>query len=277
MKVNDRNTSSRGDQLASRRREAIDDRAVTPSREGRQRAHQAYRTYRRWLRLKRMILAAFAITAGFFCLWVIPWLPSGLDTQDYTPELEFTTYLLAGVVLTGLLAVVSHEFVQHKREALLAWSSIYEGATGVRDRAYLFERLSLECERAQLGAGVFSLLVLRINFRDEAPMSLLTDAALQGVAELVESLTRGDAVALLAGSELAVLAVGVDKARRGHLLERLTSAVREELSSYPEQAVTIDVHTGAATYGTDGTEASMLVQAARTAAMRAPATETHAA
>ena len=278
MRSNDQNTSPRDEQLGRRRREVLGDRAATPSREGRQRAHQAYRTYRRWLQLKRILLAAFASMAGLFCLWVIPWLPSGLDTEDYTPELEFTTYLLVGVALTALLAIAAQEFVRRQREALLAWSSIYEGVTGMHNRAYLYERVSLECERARLDAGVFSILVLRVKLGDKPPTSLLTDAALQGVAELVKSLThRTDVVALLSRNEFAVLAVGADEEGSRAVLKRLERAARVELSSYPEKEVAIDVQGGAATFGMDGTEANVLIQAARAAAMRAAATETQAA
>ena len=158
-------------------------------RSGRQNAAKAYKTYYRWLRLKRLALAGFVMAAVLFILWAIPWLPSGLDTGDYTPELAFTTYLLLGVVLTAAAAMACQELARRHREGLLAWAIVYDEATGVRNRAYLYDRLALECERTGHNAGVFSILVLRFD-------SIVP--ALGNVAELIERVThRSDVVSLL--------------------------------------------------------------------------------
>ena len=244
-------------------------RVEAPSRDGRQGTARAYKSYYRWLRLKRLALAAFVTLAALFILWAIPWLPSGLDTGDYTPELAFTTYLLLGVVLTAASAMACQELARRHREGLLAWAVVYDEATGLRNRAYLYDRLSLECERADHSAGVFSILVLRFDG---------VVAALGNVAELIERVThRSDVAALLSGRELAILSVGVGEKERGLLLERLRGAVAAELSRLPGKPAIKDTRGGGATYGVDGNDPHTLVQAARAEAKRGSASGRQAA
>src|SRR3990172_13214301 len=106
------------------------------------------RSYYRWLHLRRLAFAAFVILGIFLLLWLVPWLPSGLDTDDYTPEMAFTVYLLAGVALMALLALGFQELARRNRERLMLWSTVYDEGTGPHNRTYLYDRLSLECERA---------------------------------------------------------------------------------------------------------------------------------
>ena len=240
-----------------------------PSQDGRRGAARAYTTYHRWVRLKRLALVAFVTLAAIFILWAIPWLPSGLDTDDYTPELAFTTYLLLSVVLTAAAAMACQELARRHREGLLAWAIVYDEATGLRNRAYLYDRLSLECVRADHSAGVFSILVLR--FDGVVP-------ALGNVAELTERIThRSDVAALLSGRELAILAVDVEVKERGLLLERLRGAVAAELSRLQGKPAIKDIWGGAATYGVDGNDPHTLVQTARAGAKRGSASGTQAA
>jgi len=241
----------------------------TLSIEGRLLAREAYRNYHRWLRLKRLALVGFFVMAALFLVWVVPWLPNGLETDDYTPELGFTAYLLVGVALTAVLALAFEEFTRRQRDRLMVWGTVYDEATGLHSRSYLYDRLSLECGRARHRGRVFSLLVLQLRVGGSArePVPILSTASLQKMAELMNQLThRTDLVALLSGSELAILALDVDKAVRGTLLERLRAAVEAELPSFLDRPALVQVIGGAATYGVEGTEAGALVQAARTAA-----------
>ncbi len=241
--------------------------AVT--RGGQQSATLAYNSYRRWLRLKRLALAAFVTVATLFLVWAIPWLPRGLDTDDYTPELAFTTYLIAGVALTAVAAMTCQELARRRRESMLAWTTIYDEATGLRNRAYLYDRLSLECDRAEHDASVFSVLVLRVS--GSAPI-------LERLAELIARVIhRSDIVALLSGRELAILSVGLGEKERGLLLERLRGAVAAELCRLPGKPAIKDIQGGAATYGVDGDDPNTLVQAARSRVMRELASSAQAA
>jgi diguanylate cyclase (GGDEF)-like protein len=228
------------------------------------------RSYYRWLRLRRLAFAAFMILGFFLVLWLVPWLPGGLDTADYTPELAFTVYLLGGVALTALLVLGFQELARRNRERLTLWSTVYDEATGLHNRTYLYDRLSLECERAKRTGGVFSIIVLQLRIGSPTSVSAptLSRQALRQVAEVINSLTHPtDLVAMLTGSELAVLAIGVDRESRRALQERLREAVAAELPRLLDAKAAVDVKGGVATYGVDGNDAGTLVQAARTSAV----------
>ncbi len=259
--------------------ERPDDRQATSEHadaQGKKRLEQvraAHRGYFRWLRLSRLALAAFALMAALFLLWALPWLPKGLDAGDYTPELGLTTYLVTGVAVTAVLALVFQELARRNRESLLLWGTVYDEATGLHNRAYLYDRLSLECERAELSGGVFSAVVLQIRL--DSPTSgstpALPRAALREVGELLDGLTHAsDLVALLSGSELAVLAMGADRNERGTLQERLRGAVAAGLPRLLPRPALVAVRSGSATFGEDGKDPDTLIQAARAAAMLAP-------
>lgn len=243
--------------------------ALPPDR--RQRAKAAFQSYYRWQRLRRLALAAFLTMAVLCIAWLTPWLPSGLDASDYTPELAFTVNLLGGVAFTAVLALAFQELARRQRETLVVWAAVYEETTGLRNRTYLYDRLALECERARRSGGVFSVFVLRVRIASaSASAATLSSRALEEMGELIDRLTHAtDIVALLSGSELAVLGQQVDAERRGPLLERLEGTVRLALPRYLGKAASIDVRGGAATYGVDGQDAGALVQAARSSAIPA--------
>jgi diguanylate cyclase (GGDEF)-like protein len=228
-----------------------------------------YRSYYRWLRASRLIMAAFLTLAALFLVWVLPWLPSGLDTADYSSNVAFTIYLLAILSATGMTTLVVREQAWRKRESLMVWTAVYDEATGLHNRTYLFDRISLECERAERMGGVFSLFVLGIwvgGVGSGSPPTV-SDTALQRVAEFINRLSRPtDLVALLSRSELAVLMIGVDREKRAPLLERIRATVVAELPALLDRPASIDVIGGASTYAVEGKEAASLIQAARAAA-----------
>ncbi len=248
----------------------LDEQIETPSQERLQRARGVYQTYHRWLRLSRLALAAFIFMAAVFLIWAVPWLPGGLDTDDYTPELALTVYLLAGAAITGMLALGLRELARRNREGLMVWATVYDEATGLHNRTYLYDRLSLECERAERRGSVFSVIVLQLRMGSSAPgpPPTLSNASLQRVAELLNRLLRPtDLVGLLSGRELAILAIGMDQEKRQPLMIRLRDAVAEALPQSLDKPAITDVKSGAASYGVDGKDPGALIQAARTAAI----------
>jgi len=241
--------------------------AAAPERPSR--ATSAYRRYARWARLSRYALLAFLIAGGVFIVWLVPWLPRGLDASDYTPQFAFTVYLFGGVALIGFLALGLREMARRDREALMVLGTVYDEETGLHNRAYLYDRLALEAGRAERLNYVFSLLVFQIRHNRPGSNSAqgLPKAALQQVAEAVQRITHStDLVALLSDSELAVLTIGVDQQNRKALQERVRHIIAGELPSMLDEPALIDVKAGAATYGLDGTDYLTLVQAARTSA-----------
>ena len=243
-------------------------------------ARPAFQVYYRWLRLSRLAMAAFFAMAAATFLWLVPWLPIGLEASDYSPELAFTVYLLGGLITTGILALAVREFVRRQREGLLAWTSVYDEATGLHSREYLYDRLSLECERAERIDSVFSVLVIQVRFGESASDQVPAPSgiSLRRVAEVVNRARRPtDLVGFLSDREIAILATGVNKEDRPSLQTRLASALATELTRALHKQATVELVSGGATYGLDGRTAPTLIQAARAEAALAPPECLHAA
>lgn len=239
------------------------------SPEGVRQARAAYRSYYRWLRASRLMMAACLTLAALFLLWILPWLPTGINTADYLSVVAFTIYLLVAFSITAVTALIVRERAGRKRQSLMVWSAVYDEATGLHNRTYLFDRLSLECDRAERMGGVFSLLVLRIRLGEvgSGPSPIDFNAALHRMADSISQISRPtDLTALLSSSELAVLAVGVDREKRAALLERIRATVAADFSRFLHRPAGVGVIGGAATYAVEGTEGADLIRAARAAA-----------
>ncbi len=251
-----------------------------PSPERLNQARRAYGSYYRWLKMSRLAMALFLMLAVAIGFWLIPWFPGGLDPADYTSAVSFTIYLLCAVALSGVLALVLRERAWRKRESLLAWSAVYDEATGLHHRQYLYDRLSLECERADRTDGVFSIIILhmRLGSQRQGALPTASNTALQKIAELINGLTHpGDMVAMLSGGELAVLAMGVDRTTRHPLVERLRNAVAAELPNFLSNSAIVGVAGGVATYGVDGSDPEELIKSARTSTALGSAVQTRSA
>lgn len=238
---------------------------ITPERK--RRAVAANRAYYHWVRMRRAAFACFVALAVILMMWLVPWLPSGLDSNDYTPEVEFTIYLLGGVAIFAVLALVFQELAHRQREALTLWASVYDEATGLHNRTYLHDRLAVECDRAKRTGRTFT--VITFNLRIGSPTSpshrQLSNDALRRLAEVINSLSRPtDFVALLTGRELAVLAVDIDRDGRRAVRDHLRAGLLAELPRLVDAGTAIDVRGGCATYGVDGTDPATLVQSSRT-------------
>lgn len=244
------------------------------------RAKSALRGYYRWLRLSRLALGAFFVFATIIIAWLVPWLPSGLDADDYTPEMTFTIYLLGSATLIGLLAFSFRELARRDHESLLVWASVFDEATGLHNRAYLYDRLALECERAQRSGRPFTLFVVQTRLARTAGhgQPTLPPAVQEKIASLIDGITHPtDVVALLSPNELAVLAFGAGRTERQAIQGRLQDAVNAELLSLIESSSVIDVKIGAATYGVNGSDPSTLVHTGRSGALLAAPRRANAA
>lgn len=228
-------------------------------------ARSIHRSYYAWLRLSRLAAAGFVVMAVLFLIWTVPWLPSGLSTEDYTPEVAFTLYLVGGTTLLGTLALVLRTVARRRQATLMAWSAVYDQRTGLYNRTYLYNLLALECDRASELRSAFSLLVFQL--RPAASGAALSPTALQTLAELIRRSVRStDVVGLLSENELAVLALELGRKQRTVLLRKVRSAIVAALPTLLGPDAGIGVMAGAATYGAEGEEPGSLIQAARSAA-----------
>jgi diguanylate cyclase (GGDEF)-like protein len=236
------------------------------------RARAAQRGYFRWLRFSRLAQAVFLGLSLIFVVWAAPWLPKGLDTADYKPEVAFTALLLLDLAVAGVLAWVFRGLANRDRETLLVLGEVFDASTGLHSRTYLDDRLPLECERARRGGDVFSVLILQLQISSATPGATieLPPHALEEIAQLINRQTqRSDLVAHLGGAEIAVLANGVDKTTRVTLLQRLSISVEAAVPQLLAGEAIVTIRCGAATYGVDGAQPDILIGAARSASILA--------
>src|SRR3972149_4253604 len=106
------------------------------------------RRYSLLLRRSRLMAVAFWAATSYFLFWAIPWFPGGLSEKDYTGRVALTVILggLCAVLGVGTLVLRGH--LRRTREALLAWTTVYDDTTGLYNRRYFYDRLSLGSGRA---------------------------------------------------------------------------------------------------------------------------------
>ena len=229
-----------------------------------------YKSYFRALYLSRVALLAFWACFFYFVVWAIPWIPGGLSLDDYSLELVTTLVVAGSCMLLGLINATLRSTVRQKREALIAWTAVYDDATGLHNRRYFYDCLSLECERSQRHSTPFSILLLELRYpgsRKGGRAVRANRAALQPAAELVKNLTRStDLVALISEGEFAVLLAGAQKDVARQLAERVrqsVNAVLPKLAAVDGSAAVPVAEVGVGTYGKDGTTPEALIEAAR--------------
>jgi diguanylate cyclase (GGDEF)-like protein len=210
---------------------------------------------------------AFWAAMGYFLFWAVPWLPGGLSQDDYTQQVALTLVLGGVCVLLGLGTLVLREYLRRTREALLAWRTVYDDTTGLYNRRYFYDRLSLECEWARRQAITFSLIVIRFEPASERSRRASANA-LRRLATAIGRATRpNDLVAVLGANEMAVVAMGVTRKMAPQVIERLRKALERSMTDSGERA---SLRLGAATYSSRERHPSALLRSARSSRHGAP-------
>jgi diguanylate cyclase (GGDEF)-like protein len=229
-----------------------------------------YKSYFRTLYLSRLAWVAFWACFVYFLVWSIPLFGVGLSADDYTPQLAVTMTFASFCVILGSLSGMLRKTARHKREALVAWSSLYDETTGAHTRSHLYDRLALECERAERHGGSFALLMLKL--RSSRDGGHANSDFLRTAAKRVQDLIRGsDLVALVSNDEFGVLLCGVSADAAAVLAGRF----RDSLEWTPVKAaehggspVDIVVEVGTAMFGDGGRTPEALLETARSSMTR---------
>jgi diguanylate cyclase (GGDEF)-like protein len=228
------------------------------------RLHHAYSLALRW---SRLAMAAFWTLALLFFLWAIPWLPAGMSAEDYSTQVAFTFSLLGACVLLGGVAMTLRALAYRRREALVAWTTVYDETTGLRNRRYFLERLRLECEQAAERSSDFALILFALKPTGGAPaqQDQGSAAALRSAGKVLASHTRiGDMVAVIGPRELAVLTPGLGTGTAELTAHRLSRILLREVEGWaddPQKRSGLRV--GVAVFGGETTEPAALLRAAR--------------
>ncbi|MGB6837849.1 MAG: diguanylate cyclase [Dehalococcoidia bacterium] len=228
---------------------------------------QLYRSYFLALRWSRLAMVAFWTLAALFFLWAIPWLPAGMSVEDYSTEVAFTFSLLGACILLGGVAITLRIFAHRRRQALVAWTTLYDETTGLRNRRYFLERLKLECEQAAERRSQFALILFALEpVHERSPrQDQSTTAALRSAGQVLASRTRlSDLVAVIGPRELVVLTPGLGPDAAEPAAHRLGRILLREVKGWadkPDQRPTLTV--GVAVFGGETTEPGDLLRAAR--------------
>lgn len=222
--------------------------------------------YHRYLALlwrARLVGAAFWTAMAFFLAWAIPWTPGGLSIEDYSREVVLTFLLAASCMGLGVTALMLRRYAQKTQEALIAWSTVYDDTTGLHNRRYFYDRLSLECDKAKAHGTPFAVVLLRledtVTWRGTPARSIEPELLRIAADEISRRTRSADVAALLSGNELAVLLAGVSDKVAEEVAERLVRSVRQAL---PRQRA-VSVRLGMSAYGGDGRNPNSLLRAAQ--------------
>jgi diguanylate cyclase (GGDEF)-like protein len=235
-----------------------------------------HRRYYALLRRSRLAVVAFWVATAYFLYWaipwfrVVPWLPGGLTKEDYTEQVTLTLLLGGLCVILGVGALVLREHLRRTREALLAWTAVYDETTGLYNRRYFFDRLSLECERARRQGATFSLILMRFEHSTGHGRGPSGGVLRRLGAVLTRTVRSNDLVALLGANELAVVAMGVPRKLSPQMVDRLKDALEGSLVDAGDR---LNLRLGVATYGTRCRDPGMLMRSARRSLGGQPSSE----
>jgi len=188
------------------------------------------KSYHRAARWSRLATAAFWIIFAMFLFWAVPVFPWGMSGEDYSPEVLLGLFLLGCCPGVTAIALLARSIAAQRREALVAWASIYDRATGLRNREYFLERLKLQCDLgrdlAEYRVGLILLTVEDLP-RDGHKAQPTDDEIFRRIAmHVARQLRPSDLLAAISATEMAILvsagstaALCVVAARIEHSLE----------------------------------------------------------
>ena len=86
-----------------------------------------------------------------------------MGVDDYSPKVLLALLLLVCGPAVAAIGLLAASIAQQRHEVLVAWSSIYDETTGLRNREFFLERLDLQCQLgrdlAEYRVGVILLTV----------------------------------------------------------------------------------------------------------------------
>ena len=258
FKRSDRSSGPASPEEALTSSEAEATSAETPQRGGVS-LHQHYYAL---LRRSRLMAVAFWVATAYFLYWAIPWFPGGLSEEDYTEQVALTLILGGLCIILGVGTLILRQHLRRTREALLAWTTVYDETTGLYNRRYFFDRLSMECGRARRQGTTFSFILMRFEHSTGHGRGPSTGALRRLGAVLTRTMRSNDLVALLGGNELAVVAMGVPRKLSPQVVDRLKRALEGSLVDSGDR---LSLRLGVATYSARCRDPSALLRLARRA------------
>ena len=170
------------------------------------RVHKSYFRAARW---SRAAAIAFWIVVVLFFFWAVPWFPWGMSSEDYSSQVVLTVLLLGCCPAITAVTLLLRDIAAQRREALVAWASIHDRATGLRNREYFLERLGLQCGLGRNLAGYHvGLLLISLHERSAKDRAIrpLDEKPFQAIGtHLAEQTRPTDLVAVIGAGEIGAL------------------------------------------------------------------------
>ncbi|MGD0765210.1 MAG: diguanylate cyclase [Dehalococcoidia bacterium] len=186
----------------------MEERRAVTARDGRG-FNKVYSSYFRAAWWSRAASVAFWVMVALFFLWATPVFPWGMSRNEYSPEVLFAFFILGCCPAIVAVAMWARSEAAQRRQALVAWASIYDRATGLRNREYFLERLQLQCrlgqELAEYRVGLILVTVETTGGNGDTPQPAEERLFRLVGMHIASQMRPSDLVAVVSGTELAVL------------------------------------------------------------------------
>ena len=213
-------------------------------------------SYQRTLFWSRLFLTVFFVVYVVTLLWALPLLPIGLTAADYNERTAPLLFLLFVASTTAFGAVYLRDRKRRIEQTLHTWNSVHHGLSDLRGREYFYNRIVIECQRAQARQSRFTVVVLRLQGEKEPSSQVHLDKALSALEAMVKEF---DCLAAISSHEIGVLAPSVTEQNASDFTRRVQETVA---SALPEGSVR-EVEAAYVIYGLDATDAGELLGTAR--------------
>ncbi len=227
---------------------------------------KTYRSYFRVARWSRIAFVVFWIVVAVFLVWAMPWFHVGMSTGDYSPQVIIAFLLLGLCPAVTAIAVLLRSIARQRKEALVAWLSIREKATGLHSREHFFERLKLQCQlgREMNKHTVGIVLVSMEDMGHDGEGTAPPEAILKLIgASIAGEMRPTDLVAILRDREIGVLASIAAPTALQIVSERLRCSLQGKLEEISRELdVNLTVQMGSASLDGTASDPEALLKAA---------------
>jgi hypothetical protein len=218
----------------------------------------------RQMRAERMRLAAMrgsfavlAVALGLTLLWVLPWIPLGLTTENYSGPAGGAV-ILCVLSFAGALGFALVWAPSFRNEPLPEFLRVlFGGHQLIRGRHQFYSRLAAECRRARRDRRyLFSIVIIQRGPAYEQHDWLEPSREQDVAAMLLRGVVRTDDVVATSPGALYVLIAGAGYEAR----ERVCGRIAQALADFDEPlGLTGARAIGSATYGEDGDSPELLL------------------
>jgi hypothetical protein len=216
--------------------------------------------YQRTRLLRNVMLVAFGMLFAATLLWVLPWVPWGLTSDDYPEDAGVAVALAFAAWIMGFGAVYLRDQSNRYEQTLVTWSSVHDELGDLRRREYFYERAIIECMRSERTGVSFGVFAVRFG-QGETVNSAETATALEALAGLIR---QTDTLAALGPQEVGVLGAGMGSREAPGFAYRLKSTLERATGAGDSDQVSV----GWAIWAVDGMDAGELVGLARSRLQR---------